>query len=422
MPIIPTLANLQEEHSETMESWFAAKREKFAPMLTTSVDMRHSGFKLAPVDANVYPAGFQNLSENACSRAASQFKAAIEYRAPGAKKILIFPEAHTRNLPYLDNLISLRSILETAGFEVVVGSMINNEGQPLELTSALGQQVTQHPLVKTNGKLHTQNGFEPDFILLNNDCTAGVPALLKEITQPVSPTPCMGWFQRKKSDHFAAYEQLATHFALQFGIDPWQISAYFERASGVNFKARLGADELAQKVDALIQKIKHKYDEYGISDTPYVYVKADSGTYGMGIMLVHDGSELLELNKKQRNKMHVIKEGAEVHDVLLQEGVPTIDFMDGDPAEPMIYMVDGMPVGGMFRVNSGRDALGNLNATGMAYAGMCDEDEDSELAHKVSGCDFSAYGMVAAISALAVGSEREALRAQKESGKVACGS
>ena len=48
-------------------------------------------------------------------------------------------------------------------------------------------------------------------------------------------------------------------------------------------------------------------------------VKADAGTYGMGIMMVKDAAEVTGLNRKQRNKMSVIKEGLEVHDVIIQE-------------------------------------------------------------------------------------------------------
>lgn len=410
MPILEQLAALQDDRPDEIEAWFDSQREQYAPMLTTSVDLRHSGNKLTPVDANIYPAGFQNLSENAQQRAANQFAQAIEQTSPGTKKLLIFPEAHTRNLPYLDNLHSLQNILLRAGFEVQIGTMMPTHNEVLTLESASGHTIAQQPLIVSHSKLQTSSGFIPDIIILNNDCTAGVPDLLKNITQPILPTPCMGWFQRRKSDHFRAYDQLANHFALSFGLDPWCLNAYFDDAREINFKSRIGTDELAEKVDALILKIQHKYDEYGITTSPFVYVKADSGTYGMGIMQVRSGSELLELNKKQRNKMHVIKEGAEVHNVILQEGVPTIDRVDDKAAEPMIYMVDGIPVGGMFRVNAARDTYENLNATGMEYEGMCDSDEDAAHAHKVPGCDFAAYGLVAAISALAVGVEQKNLK------------
>lgn len=422
MTILEKLAALEVEKSAELEAWFAAKRAAYAPMLTTSVDLRHSGKKLAPVDANIYPAGFQNLSSNANERAAAQFQAALEATNSSLKKILIFPEAHTRNLPYLDNLASLQAILRQAGFEVRIGTMLNNEGKKLALVRANGETIEQYSLEKKDGRLQTICGFVPDAICLNNDCTPGVPELLKDINQPILPTPCMGWFQRRKSDHFNAYEELANDFAISFGLDPWCLNAYFDCAEDINFKSRIGVEILGQKVDALIAKIQKKYDEYGLTDTPYVYVKADSGTYGMGIMLVHAGSELLEMNKKQRNKMHVVKEGAEVEDVIIQEGVPTVDRIDGDPAEPMIYLVDGVPVGGMFRVNSGRDALGNLNASGMHFEGMCDSNEEDSTLHHVSTCDFSAYGIIAAISALAVGVEKKQMEAGKAGMEAKCAS
>ncbi len=44
-------------------------------------------------------------------------------------------------------------------------------------------------------------------------------------------------------------------------------------------------------------------------------VKADAGTYGMGIMSVKDPADVRDLNRKQRNKMAVVKEGLQVTDV-----------------------------------------------------------------------------------------------------------
>ena len=61
----------------------------------------------------------------------------------------------------------------------------------------------------------------------------------------------------------------------------------------------------------------------GVTDTPYVVVKADAGTYGMGVMTVRDADEVRGLNRKQRNKMAVVKEGLPVTEVIIQEGVPT---------------------------------------------------------------------------------------------------
>ena len=63
-------------------------------------------------------------------------------------------------------------------------------------------------------------------------------------------------------------------------------------------------------------------------------VKADAGTYGMGIMTGRDASEVTDLNRKQRNKMAVVKEGLEVSSVIIQEGVPTFESIHDAIAEP----------------------------------------------------------------------------------------
>jgi glutamate--cysteine ligase len=170
----------------------------------------------------------------------------------------------------------------------------------------------------------------------------------------------------------------------------------------VDFKERTNLIRVAKSVDKVIEQTRAKYAQYGISEQPYVYVKADSGTYGMGIMTVRSGEEMFELNKKERNKMQVIKEGMVNSEVIIQEGIPTIDRVEGKPAEPMVYMIDGLPIGGMYRVNANRDGLGNLNAAGMEFVGMCDEAESADVNRKsVKECDFRAYGLVAAIAALA---------------------
>ena len=45
---------------------------------------------------------------------------------------------------------------------------------------------------------------------------------------------------------------------------------------------------MLSNVEALLAKIRRKYKEYGIKEKPFVIVKADAGTYGMGIMTVRD--------------------------------------------------------------------------------------------------------------------------------------
>lgn len=405
--ILEIIKTLYDNHGDEVEKWMAEQRFLAAPYFYTSVDLRHSALRLAPVDTNLYPAGFNNLSPAARGRASKIIADFFRENYPGAKRVIIIPENHTRNLAYFDNLHILQSLLLNAGLEAKIGSLAAPPGEKLEFTSALGAKIEQYPLAKNNNTLSLENGFTPDLIIMNNDMTSGVPELLQDVKQPVIPPTGMGWFQRRKSTHFAEYKKLIEDFGSKFGIDPWRLSAQFHHCGMVDFKDKNSLECLAQSIGQVLDTARAKHKEYGISEEPYVYIKADSGTYGMGIMTVNSADEVLELNKKERNKMQVIKEGARVSEVIIQEGIATIDMVDNAPAEPMVYMIDGIPVGGMYRINDHRDAFGNLNAAGMRFVGMCDESEnDSGKWKKMQNCNFHSHGIIAAIAALAAAREQ----------------
>ncbi len=404
--IIDVLKKLDDTRGEEIERWFAEKRKIASPFITSSVDLRHSGLRMAPVDTNLFPAGFNNLSPAAVHRATRYIARYFEDHFRRAHRVLIVPENHTRNIRYLENLAVIKSLFEKAGLEVQLASLAAATGQPIELEIPSGTKLTEHPLKREGARLMLENGFTPDVIVMNNDMTSGAPEILKELAQPVIPPVHMGWWQRRKSVHFAAYQSLAQEFGKKFRLDPWLICAEFHRCGIVNFKESTGLDLVARGVEKVLEQARAKHKEYGIAEEPYVFIKAESGTYGMGIMTAHAPEDVLELNKKTRNKMQVIKEGAEVSEVIIQEGIPTIDKIDGKVAEPLIYMLDGVPVGGMWRMNGERDALGNLNASGMEFTGMCDEVEDECGKWKaVENCDFRSFGIIAAIAALAAARE-----------------
>ena len=404
--ILDTLKALDEARGSEIEQWFAAQRKTARPYIYSSVDLRHSSHKIAPVDTNLFPAGFNNLSPVSRIRATNTIRDYIAEFYPNAKRMVIIPENHTRNLGYLENLATLLSIIEAAGLDVQLGSLAAPSGQPVELESPSGRKLIQYPLGRDGDKLILENNFTPDLILLNNDMTAGSPELLANLSQPILPPVAMGWYQRRKSVHFAAYRTLVNDFCTHFSLDPWLLAAEFHQCGFVDFKERTGLDCVAKGIDEVLVKVREKYAQYGIADKPYVFIKADSGTYGMGIMTVESSEEIFEMNKKERNKMQVIKEGTHVSEVIIQEGIPTIDRVADKAAEPMIYMVDGIPVGGMFRVNGQRDDHANLNASGMEFTGMCGESEElSKDWKKVDNCHFRSFGVVAAIAALAAARE-----------------
>ena len=56
----------------------------------------------------------------------------------------------------------------------------------------------------------------------------------------------------------------------------------------------------------ILKKIQDKYDQHQIKHAPYVVIKADAGTYGMGIMIAKSPEDVLSLNRKKRNKRFLI--------------------------------------------------------------------------------------------------------------------
>jgi glutamate--cysteine ligase len=138
------------------------------------------------------------------------------------------------------------------------------------------------PVLRNRRRIGLQD-FDPCAILLNNDLSAGIPTILQHLDEQfVLPPLHAGWAVRRKSNHFAAYDEVAGDFARLVGIDPWRINPYFSVCDSVNFHERQGEECLAANVDAVLGLIREKYQEYAIDETPYVVVKADAGTYGMG--------------------------------------------------------------------------------------------------------------------------------------------
>lgn len=399
-PVMATLKALADARAEEISEWLSARRMESGAPFYSSVDVRHGGFKLAPVDTNLFPGGFNHLSAAARARAVARIKARL-LRYQNVTRVLVIPENHTRNQGYIDNLAALTGLIRDAGCAVEIGSLIATDA-PVTVTTSAGEVLQQLPLTRNASKLCTTSGFCPQLIVLNNDLTSGLPEILRGVAQPIVPRPSLGWHRRRKSIHFEAYDKLAREFADTFAIDPWLITTEFHKCGRVNFGEKQGLDCVAMGVEKVLHRVAARYADYGITEKPYVYVKSDSGTYGMGIMTAHSGDELLEINKKIRNKMSTIKEGVAVTEVIIQEGVPTVDVIGGAPAEPMLYLIDGHAVGGAYRVNDQRDALNNLNAAGMRFVGMCDEGESrGDSYFSLPPCQFGALGLIAELASLA---------------------
>lgn len=398
------------ERQTDIESWFRNQwRETPAPFYA-SVDMRNAGFKIAPVDTNLFPAGFNNLNpafEALCIQAIQQ---AVEHLGKPVDRIMIVPESHTRNMFYLENVAVLQSLIEKAGFEVCLGSLIADleSARTIELDS--GAKITLNPVVRDEDIIRAGN-FIPDLILLNNDLSGGCPALLENIRQTITPPPALGWSSRLKSVHFGYYQQIAKEFAGLLDFDPWLIDPMFRNCGEIDFMKREGNSCMQINVGFLLEEIQKKYNEYGVNCKPFVFVKSDSGTYGMSVMTASSVDEVSELNRKQRVSMATSKEGKKVTKVIMQEGIYTYERWgdEANVAEPVIYMIDHNVIGGFYRVHSQRAANENLNVPGMRFERLafdeCCISPDKAQAPDAHPNRFYTYGVIGRLALLAAARE-----------------
>jgi glutamate--cysteine ligase len=394
---------------EPIEKWFREHWQETPAPITSSVDLRHAGFKLAPVDTNLFPAGFNNLNSDFLPLCVEAVQSVMSERFPGCARVLLLPENHTRNAFYLQSLLVLRDVFEKAGFVVRIGSLDSSVISSIELTGDDEQHLLIEPLQRHEARVRLSD-FDSCLLLLNNDLSSGLPEFLKDIKQMIQPPVHMGWFSRLKSQHFHCYAGVVQEFSELIDIDPWLMSPLFSAVDGVNFMTQTGLSEVARSVDDLLSRVREKYTQFGISDDPYVVVKADNGTYGMGVMMVHEGAQLLALNRKQRTRMSATKGSQELNRLILQEGVYSVETMpNGAVAEPVVYMIGQYVVGGFYRVHQGRGVDENLNAPGMhfeplGFAQPCHIPCDP-LAESASPNRFYVYGVIARLAALAAARE-----------------
>ena len=402
-----------------IERWFRLEWMEHTPPFYSSVDIRNAGFKLAPVDTNLYPGGWNNLTQEMLPLAVQAAMAAIEKICPEARNLLIIPENHTRNSFYLSNVAQLSRIFHMAGLNVRIGSIDPEIKETTTLNLPNGEQITLEPVLRSQYRAGLKN-FDPCTILMNNDLSAGAPGILEDLhEQYLLPPLHAGWSVRRKSRHFQSYEELAKRFGKLLGIDPWLINPIFAKAEGVDFTDGVGMDQVAAQVDAVLAKTRRKYKEYGINEKPFAVVKADNGTYGMGIMTVRDAKELEEVSRRTRNKMAVSKDGQRVRDVIIQEGVLTNERINDAVAEPVVYMMDRYVVGGFYRVHADRSVDENLNAPGAQYVPLAFEHSNHLPQPGVKpGASapnrFYMYGVVARLAMAAASYELEATDPDRE--------
>lgn len=395
-----------KKNATAVEDFFKSYEKRLKPSPFISCDIRNSGEKIAVIDTNIFPGGFNNLCKVYSQDTISAFDEYLSQYYPNAQRLVLLTEEHTRNKFYMENVLRLKTILEKTGRSVDAAYLGNSIQEESILIQFDDGDLTLKRLFDSQGKLN----FDCDLILSNNDFSSGLDPNLENCPVPIIPSPGLGWYKRRKSSHFALLQNLVEEFSRILSIDPKRLYAFFSQHDKINFSDSENLNQLSVQTDQVLKLSKEFYEQNKIQDDPYVFIKNDSGTYGMGMITASSGEEVLQINRKTRNKILSSKGDSQVTAFIIQEGIPTNDTYSEFPIEPVIYMVGFRPVGGFFRINPSKDERGNLNSKGMMFSCLClhklDEPHEEQFIHceeKSALIQVSIY--LARLAAIAVAQE-----------------
>ena len=387
-----------ESKREEIKDWFSQKRVEHPMPIYGSVDIRDFGWKVGVVDANHFPAGFNNVSQEDRPKIAELLKNHLLKQHPNCTWIHLYPESHTRNAAYVENVMTLKLLLEMSGFRCTVGSpTLNGNGFLNGITGPL--KIDQ---VDDNEDKLTVDGESPCLILLNNDLTEGIVPGLSE--HDVTPAPSMGWHRRRKSEHYHNLKEYVDEIAEMLEIDPWHLMPEYFVSEDKCLEKDACRIQLAAEVNNFLEKIRQKYADLGIDREPFAIVKNDAGTYGLGIMTVTNGEELLKLSNRKMKKLMYSKGGAGVENFIIQEGIPTSIFTEnGGPVEPVVYLVDGEAASWFYRINESKKDTENLNSPSASF------EPYSKVGGSYGEHAHGWHALVAELSMLAMAAELQAI-------------
>lgn len=409
-------------HKQTLENmneickWFQTKTGGLAYPIYSSYDIRDAGYKVSNVDANIFPAGFNNIcpadKESSVALMAGYIN---KHYGSGVTNILLVTEEHTSNPFYWDNVYTIKSLIEQAGKTVRI-AIPRELPEPLKVQSASGRELTVGSALKDSALMKE---FKPDLIISNNDFSEAYEEWAKTIEFAMNPPRELGWYQRKKSRYFKFYNQLVNEFAEVAKFDPFLLRVETEEYAHFDINSEESRNDLAQKVDAMLARLKAEYQKRGITQEPFVFVKNNAGTYGLAVIRVGSGDEVRQWSYKSRKKMKAAKGGRDVEEVIIQEGIPSIVQADNASAEPVIYMIGCELAGGFLRTHSEKNSTESLNSPGAVYKRLC----VSDLSVRAEGCpQENVYGWSAKLGLLAIALEAQEMEVEfKNYNKIPCG-
>lgn len=387
-----------------VNEWFCSHTRGFKFPFYASFDLRESKFKVAPVDANIFPAGFNNICQTDKDSSVEHVREFLHQHYPDVKGLIgLVAEEHTSNAFYWENVLTLKNLIEGAGYRVEI-SIPRLLPQPLQVESVNGHKMTIHSAQRVDNRVLI-NGEEAELLISNNDFTEEYVDWMQGLDVRMNPPHALGWHRRRKQDFFNHYNQLASSFCEVIDVDPWLLTVQTERFPAFDINSEESRLKLANQVDHMIDSLRRDYAAHSEDEEPFVFIKNSAGTYGLGVLQAQSGEDVKSWSYKSRKKMKAVKGGGNITEVIIQEGIASDMIDEGVTSEPAIYMIGQKLAGGFLRTHEKKGPRESLNSPGAVYKRLCVSDlEISIEGHPLE----NVFGWVAKIGMLAISKEIEA--------------
>ncbi len=384
---------------DMVQSWFDGKSQGLSFPFYSSFDLRDSSMKISPVDANLFPAGFNNICEMDKESAIPLCQAYLKKHFPKVRNIILLAEEHTNSPFYWDNIHSLRTLLQQSGvLSVCVCVPGRNIKDRLVLSSACGHSIE---IFLLKDKIDTA-----ELIISNNDFSVDYQ-LNPPI--PISPPVFAGWNTRRKHSFFKEYNLLAEEFAGLIQVQPEYLTIKTKRFTEFDPNDPQCLKKLQEEVDIFLSELGTTYKKnlYKQNEQkPFVFLKNNSGTYGLGMTTITSARDIENWNYKIKKKMKAAKGGEKVSELIIQEGITSWLKREGAVAEPVIYLIGRQITGGFLRTHKEKGMRDNLNSPGAVYRTLCISDLEIEVEGKPME---NVYGWIAHLGGLALAYEMKKL-------------
>ena len=333
-----------------VEDWFLNHRKDLGFLIYSSFDLRDSGRKICPVDANIFPAGFNNICQVDKETAVVRLRSYLEKFYPRVKtNLALVTEEHTNNPYYWENIFTLKTLIEQAGYGVYLTfpSVLDSA---FSITSVNGNTMTVFPNTRYQGSLFIENK-KIELIINNNDFSKQKTEWVQGIEAPMNPPYSLGWHKRRKDSFFNKYNDLVEEFCELLSLNPNYLKIKTEKFSNFDIVDESCRNELADCVDEFLQELRESNEQTYLDTSPFVFIKNNSGTYGLGVTSVTSGDDIRRWNNKARQKMKAVKGGGNITEVIIQEGILSRLDAQGATSEPAIYMLGAQLAGGFLRAH-----------------------------------------------------------------------